>query len=107
MNHPALPRLRVAVLGAGSWGTALAAAASRRHPTVLWSRDATQAADMAASHENARYLPGITLPPSLNFSSDLDATLRSLQADDARALIVLGVPVAGLAATCTELARRL
>ena len=107
MNNPVVPRLRVAVLGAGSWGTALAAAASRRHATVLWARDAAQAADMAASHENARYLPGIALPQALNISSDLDATLRSLQEDGARRLIVLGVPVAGLTAICGELSRRL
>ncbi|WP_088158422.1 NAD(P)H-dependent glycerol-3-phosphate dehydrogenase [Achromobacter xylosoxidans] len=107
MNNPVVPRLRVAVLGAGSWGTALAAAASRRHATVLWARDAAQAADMAASHENARYLPGIALPQALNISSDLDAALRSLQEDGARRLIVLGVPVAGLTAICGELSRRL
>ena len=101
------PRLRVAVLGAGSWGTALAAAASRRHATVLWARDAAQAADMAATHENARYLPGVPLPQALTISSDLDATLRSMQDDGAQALIVLGVPVAGLTALCGELSRRL
>ena len=101
------PRLRVAVLGAGSWGTALAAAASRRQPTVLWARDPAQAADMAARHENARYLPGIALPQTLTLSSDLDATLRSLKQDGAAGLIILGVPVAGLAATCAELAHRL
>ena len=43
MTASASPSLRVAVLGAGSWGTTLAAAASRRHPTVLWARDAAQA----------------------------------------------------------------
>jgi len=107
MNHPTEPRLRVAVLGAGSWGTALAAASSRRHATTLWARDAAQAADMAAAHENARYLPGISLPKSLNFSSDLDATLRSLQDEGAHRLIVLGVPVAGLTAICGELSHRL
>ncbi|WKK17369.1 NAD(P)H-dependent glycerol-3-phosphate dehydrogenase [Achromobacter insolitus] len=107
MKNPDPPRLRVAVLGAGSWGTALAAAASRRHATVLWARDATQAAGMAATHENARYLPGISLPQALNVSSDLDATLRSLQEPGARRLIVLGVPVAGLTAICDELSRRL
>ncbi|CAB3691283.1 NAD(P)H-dependent glycerol-3-phosphate dehydrogenase [Achromobacter pestifer] len=107
MNHPTEPRLRVAVLGAGSWGTALAAASSRRHATLLWARDAAQAASMAATHENARYLPGISLPQALNFSSDLDATLRSLQDEGARRLIVLGVPVAGLSALCGELSRRL
>lgn len=107
MNQPTPPGLRVAVLGAGSWGTALAAAASRRQPTVLWARDPAQAADMAARHENARYLPGIALPQTLTLSSDLDATLRSLEQDGAAGLIILGVPVAGLAATCTELAHRL
>ncbi len=107
MNQPTPPSLRVAVLGAGSWGTALAAAASRRPPTVLWARDPAQAADMAARHENARYLPGIALPQALTITPDLDATLRSLQQDGAAGLIILGVPVAGLAATCAELARRL
>ncbi|CAB3873829.1 NAD(P)H-dependent glycerol-3-phosphate dehydrogenase [Achromobacter deleyi] len=107
MNLPNPPSLRVAVLGAGSWGTALAAAASRRHPTVLWARNPAQAADMAARRENARYLPGIALPQSLDISSDLDATLHSLQQAGATPLIVLGVPVAGLAATCAELSRRL
>ncbi len=98
MNQPTPPSLRVAVLGAGS---------SRRHPTVLWARDPAQAADMAARHENARYLPGIALPQALTITPDLDATLRSLQQDGAAGLIILGVPVAGLAATCAELARRL
>ena len=98
MNQPTPPSLRVAVLGAGSWGTALAAAASRRHPTVLRARDPAQAADMAARHENARYLPGIALPQALTITSDLDATLRSLQQDGATGLIILGVrlPALGL-----------
>ncbi|MCW0209582.1 MAG: NAD(P)-dependent glycerol-3-phosphate dehydrogenase [Achromobacter sp.] len=107
MDIAPLPPLRVAILGAGSWGTALAAAASRRHATRLWARDAAQAADMAATHENARYLPGIPLPQALSISSDLDATLRSLQDEGAQRLIVLGVPVAGLTALCSELSRRL
>lgn len=107
MTASASPSLRVAVLGAGSWGTALAAAASRRHPTVLWARDAAQASALAARRENERYLPGIALPPALQYSSDLDATLASLRQDDGAGLIVLGVPVAGLGAICAELASRL
>ncbi|MGE8615910.1 MAG: NAD(P)H-dependent glycerol-3-phosphate dehydrogenase [Achromobacter veterisilvae] len=107
MEIAPLPPLRVAILGAGSWGTALAAASSRRHATRLWARDPVQAADMAATHENARYLPGIPLPQALDISSDLDATLRSLQDDGGQRLIVLGVPVAGLTALCGELSRRL
>lgn len=99
--------VRVVVVGAGSWGTALAAAASRRHPTQLWARDPAQAATMMAAHENARYLPGVSLPSGLTISSDLDAVLATLVHNDARPLIILGVPVAGLAATCRDLAGRL
>lgn len=99
--------VRVVVVGAGSWGTALAAAASRRHPTQLWARDPAQAASMMAAHENARYLPGVSLPVGLTISSDLDAVLTTLVHSDAKPLIILGVPVAGLAATCRDLAARL
>lgn len=105
MNKPAA--LRVAVLGAGSWGTALAAAAARRHPTLLWARDATLAQVMAQAHENHRYLPGVPLPETLAVGSDLDAALAFLQSDPDRALIILGVPVAGLDQICRMLAQRL
>ncbi|MDM9561760.1 NAD(P)H-dependent glycerol-3-phosphate dehydrogenase [Bordetella petrii] len=106
MTSPSAP-LSVAVLGAGSWGTALAAVASRRHRTVLWARDAAQAGAMADTRENARYLPGVVLPDALAVTSDLSAALAPLAADPTRALIILGVPVAGLDATCRELAARL
>lgn len=105
MDTPA--SLRVAVLGAGSWGTALAAAAARRHPTLLWARDAALAQAMAHARENHRYLPGIALPESLIVGSDMDAALAFLQDDPARGLIVLGVPVAGLDQTLRTLAQRL
>ena len=53
----------VAVLGAGSWGTALASLLARHgYPTVLWGRDAEQVATIARDHENRRYLPGVPLP---------------------------------------------
>lgn len=99
--------LNLAVLGAGSWGTALAAAASRRHRTTLWARDAAQARAMTQSHENTRYLPDIALPDTLHITSDLVAALAPLAAAPSHTLIVLGVPVAGLDATCRELATRL
>lgn len=99
--------LSIAVLGAGSWGTALAAAASRRHRTVLWARDIAQAQAMTQSHENARYLPDVPLPASLAYTSDLAAALMPLTATPSRTLIILGVPVAGLDAMCRELAQRL
>jgi glycerol-3-phosphate dehydrogenase (NAD(P)+) len=64
--------LRVAVLGAGSWGTALAVQAARNGlATTLWGRDAAQIAAMRATHRNARYLPDLELPASLQYSDDL------------------------------------
>ncbi len=96
--------LRVAVLGAGSWGTALAAASSVNQPTLLWARRAQFAAELAEKRENTRYLPGIKLPAGLNFTHDLDAVFAHLQEDSVRALLILGVPVAGLADACRMVA---
>ncbi|RIQ53718.1 NAD(P)H-dependent glycerol-3-phosphate dehydrogenase [Bordetella avium] len=101
------PSLRIAVLGAGSWGTALAAAASRRHPTLLWARGAAQAASLSIERENTRYLPGVALPAALRFSADLDQALDFLGTDPDQALIILGVPVAGMSSIMAELALRL
>lgn len=98
---------RVAVIGAGSWGTALAAIASRRANTVLWGRNPQHMAAMQATRMNARYLPDVTLPASLRYSADLDSTLSHLQDGSGTPLIILGVPMAGLATTCADLAQRL
>jgi len=63
---------KIAVLGAGSWGTALAALVSRHgHPTVLWGRDAAVIEAIDTRHENPRYLPGIALPEALRATTDL------------------------------------
>ncbi len=71
-------RTRVAVLGAGSWGTALAAALSRHgSETRLWGRDAEQLAVMDRTRRNPRYLSEQDLPAGLRCLSDLDATLDS------------------------------
>ncbi len=62
----------VAVVGAGSWGTALAKVlADKGHTVTLWGRDGAQLADTAARRQNARYLPGALLPPSLTVEPDL------------------------------------
>lgn len=97
---------RIAVLGAGAWGTALAAAASRHGDTMLVARSPDAAAALARSRENSRYLPGIRLPDALSYGHGLDAALSHLAGSDAP-LIILGIPVAGLAATCAELAAAL
>ena len=67
----------LAVLGAGSWGTALATLAARNGvPTRLWGRDAAALASMAASRRNQRYLPDLELPAGLAFEPDLAKAVR-------------------------------
>jgi len=69
----------LAVLGAGSWGTALAMLLGRNnHQVNLWSHNAEHANLMQQSRENARYLPGLTFPETLNVSADLSATLADV-----------------------------
>jgi glycerol-3-phosphate dehydrogenase (NAD(P)+) len=66
----------VAVLGSGSWGTALASLIARNgHPTTIWGRDAAQIASINERHENTRYLPGVPLPESLVATGDLAAAV--------------------------------
>ncbi|WP_242113386.1 NAD(P)H-dependent glycerol-3-phosphate dehydrogenase [Luteimonas aquatica] len=91
--------ISVAVLGAGSWGTALAALIARhRHPTVLWGRDEATIAAIETRHENPRYLPGIALPPSLRATTDLAAALRGAE------LVLVVVPSHAFAETLRLLA---
>lgn len=69
----------IAVLGAGSWGTALAMLLARNDHTVnLWSHNAKHAATMQQSHENNRYLPGLTFPEKLSISADLEVTFKDV-----------------------------
>lgn len=84
--------MRIAVLGAGAWGTALAAAAADRHEVRLWARDALQAADIRATRCNSRYLPEVRLPASLRVEDDLDAVL----AQSRDGLLVIATPMAAL-----------
>jgi len=87
--------MKVAVLGAGAWGTALAGHLARVHDeTVLWARDATLIGALAKSHENARYLAGISLPRTLQYETSLAAALDHASGD--AALVVVATPVAGL-----------
>jgi len=84
--------MRIAVLGAGAWGTALAGAVAARHDTVLWARSTQQAQDIAGLRSNARYLPGYRLPESLAVVSSLPQALQHA----AGGLLLLAVPVASL-----------
>lgn len=75
---PRVERPRIAVLGAGAWGTALAAALARNEvDTILWGRDGDAMARMAAAGENTRYLPGLPLPDGIHCTADPGAALDS------------------------------
>jgi len=95
---PATAGAAVAVLGAGAWGTGLAVALSGGGPVRLWSHRAAQAAELAATRVNQRYLPGVTLPPAVMPTADLSAAIEGV------GLVVFAVPVAGVAAVCRSLA---
>ena len=89
----------VAVLGAGSWGTALAIQFARGgRPVRLWGRDGAQLASMAASRCNARYLPTATFPDSLRVEPHLPLALGG-----ARDVLIV-VPSTGFRALLTQLA---
>ena len=67
---------QLAILGAGSWGTALALALTTRFETVrIWSHDASRADEMQWQRENKRYLPGFRLPYQVTISGSLAGTL--------------------------------
>lgn len=81
--------MRVAVIGSGSWGTAVAAMVATRAPTTLWARREEVAAEIGAARENEAYLPGIELPDSLDVTSDLATALNGA------GVVVLAIPSHG------------
>ncbi|MEM6617874.1 MAG: NAD(P)H-dependent glycerol-3-phosphate dehydrogenase [Pseudomonadota bacterium] len=83
---------RVAVIGSGAFGTALATVLARGGlPVTLWGRDQTQLAAMASEGENRRYLPGIALPEALQFGpwTDADLILLALPAQQLRGFLAV------------------
>jgi glycerol-3-phosphate dehydrogenase (NAD(P)+) len=81
--------MRVAVVGAGSWGTTVSRMLGDHATVRCWAREPELAAAINETRENPRYLPGITLPESVWVSSDLRAVV-----DDAE-LVVMAVPSHG------------
>ena len=96
--------MKICVLGAGAWGTALALSAAQiteRHRVTLWARDSLQAAEMQQSRVNSRYLPGIGLTAGLQIvSGSLSSLVVELAQQD---LLVVASPMAGLRETLTQL----
>lgn len=81
--------MRIAVVGAGSWGTTVAALASENAGVTLWARRPELAEAIDEAHENPDYLPGRALPPALSATADLDAAVRDAD------VLVMGVPSHG------------
>jgi glycerol-3-phosphate dehydrogenase (NAD(P)+) len=80
---------RVAVIGAGSWGTAVAALVGASHPAVLWARSPALAASIEDTGENGTYLPGIHLPDGLAVTSSLEEAVAGA------GLVFMAVPSHG------------
>src|SRR6185312_13057640 len=72
-----LPYPRIAVLGAGAWGTALAmTAAAAGRDTMLWAREADVVKTIAERGENTRFLPGVKLAQPLRVTDDLEQAAK-------------------------------
>ena len=96
--HTPRPR-RIAVFGAGAWGTALAQAFSATHEVCLWGRDRAHLDTIAHTRENQRYLPGVRLRESLRVESDFT---RAAQTADLHLVVT---PLGGLRDTVRQLHR--
>jgi glycerol-3-phosphate dehydrogenase (NAD(P)+) len=92
--------MRVAVLGAGAWGTAIACVLAARLEVALWARDAQQARTLAQTRRNERYLRGVDIPATVNVTADLAAATSGI------GLALAATPVAGLRDLLAKLDRK-
>jgi glycerol-3-phosphate dehydrogenase (NAD(P)+) len=92
---------KVAVIGAGSWGTTVAAIAARSAPTTLWARRPALGEAIDRRHENPDYLPGVALPEGLRATASLE------EAVEGATLVIMAVPSHGFRAVLSDLAPHL
>lgn len=90
--------MKITILGAGAWGTALAMSLADRHGVVLWGRDRDAMRDAAARRENIAYFPGFSLPEKLIVTSDFDSAVAhaSSAGRSVDSLLVIASSVSGL-----------
>ena len=93
--------MKLAVLGAGAWGTALAISLTQKHAVTLWGRDTDDIERLLVTRSNTRYLPHITLPDSLTIETDLAVALANAE------LSVIATSTAGLGATTALIHERM
>src|SRR5690349_13901505 len=84
--------MRIAILGAGAWGSALAVSFAASHEVTLWSRRSEDCA-LLASTRQSRYLPGVPIPASVRIEPSLVAAIRGCE------LAILATATAGMRAT--------
>ncbi len=89
--------MRISLLGAGAWGTALSIAFAENNDVTLWSREEDVAADLKKSQENHRFLPGYQVPASVRVDTDFSAAVANAE------LLVIATPIAGLRPTLERL----
>jgi len=89
--------MKITLLGAGAWGTALSIAFSGKHDLTLWSREADVADDLLKTRENRRFFPGYKLPVPVAVSTDFEAAVASAE------LLIVATPIAGLRPTVERL----
>src|SRR5688572_24586968 len=90
--------MKIAVLGAGAWGTAMAVSLAQRHTVSLWTRDAAHGARMRSERSNEKYLPRVTFPAGLAILDSIDEALASA------GIALVAVATAGLRETLRRLA---
>ena len=93
--------IRVAVIGAGSWGTTVAHLAATNAPTTLWARDEDLAKEIDSEHRNSRYLSGFNLHEALRATSALDDCVAAAD------VLVMGVPSHGFRSSLEEVSKHL
>jgi glycerol-3-phosphate dehydrogenase (NAD(P)+) len=91
-------KLRVALLGGGSWGTTVASLTARNSPTIMWARDAQSVDDINKYHRNEKYLPAATLTESLKATTSLKDAVKDAD------VIIMGVPSHSFRQVLTEAA---
>ena len=89
--------LKLTVIAAGAWGTALAIAFAARHQVTLWTRETDLAQQMRQARENAQFLPGFPLPESLLVGSDFDSSVADAD------LLIIATPLVGFRPTLCRL----
>src|ERR1700742_5272875 len=88
--------MRIAVLGAGSWGTTVASLMAGHNDCTVWARDPELAREIYERDANSRYLPGFTLPSNLKATADLEKAVHDTD------LLVVGVPTHGFRAILAD-----